>query len=120
MYDEPLIHWGIPGMKWGVRRKRSGGAKTSVRGKKISKSIKAPKRTPEQAKKFMADQRKKKVAKLKTEQHINDVKRTTNHLLTAYLVSTQSQRISEITAPYKNATSDDSYAAAYQNWLDNG
>ena len=78
-------------------------------------------RTPEEAKKYMADQRKKKIAQLKAEQHVNDVKRTTNHLLTAYLVSTSAQRISEITAPYKTQNeSKDNYASLYQNWLANG
>jgi hypothetical protein len=32
MEDEPLIHWGIPGMRWGHRRTSSGGI-TTVRGK---------------------------------------------------------------------------------------
>jgi hypothetical protein len=32
MDDKSLIHWGILGMKWGVRR-RSGQSKTSTRGK---------------------------------------------------------------------------------------
>lgn len=116
MNDESLVHWGVPGMKWGVRRAK----KTTTKNATKTKSNK-PKRTPEQAKKFMADQRKKKLKELKKQEHINNVKRTTNHLLTAYLVSTQSQRISEITAPYKNASNDNnSYAAAYQNWLANG
>lgn len=145
-----LEHAGILGMRWGVRRRASGpvstsvrgksvpaltsvrgkttpvvGGKTSIRGKVTSPQSKtktaSKKRSPEEAKKYMANQRKKKIAQLKAEQHVNDVKRTTNHLLTAYLVSTQAQRISEITAPYKtNNESKDDYASLYQNWLANG
>lgn len=35
MKDDALIHWGIPGMRWGHRRTSSGGT-TTVRGKVVS------------------------------------------------------------------------------------
>lgn len=41
MMDNSLIHWGVPGMKWGQRRSRSGGGSktTSPKQSHFSKSL---------------------------------------------------------------------------------
>lgn len=80
MNDEPLIHWGIPGMKWGVRR-RAGTARmdksgnvtisrrgkrvplmTTVRGKKVQVNGRAlSNKTREATKKFISKIDKQKI-----------------------------------------------------------
>ena len=40
MKDRPLIHWGIPGMKWGVRRSRKSSSKSTPKQSHFSRSLK--------------------------------------------------------------------------------
>ena len=127
--DKPLIHIGILGMKWGVRRRASGQVRTSVRGKVVNAvtsvrgkktnviggKTKKSKRTPEETKKAVAIQKKKKAAAMIKEQNAQDVKRLTSHLMTGYLTMNASKWANEAATPKAP-----SYNEAYGDWLLNG
>ena len=56
MYDNTLVHWGVKGQRWGVRRFQNTDGSLTNRGKRKSaidqSADKVSKRTPDQAKKI--------------------------------------------------------------------
>ncbi len=144
MTDKPLIHWGIPGMKWGVRRARAAlgkafGPKTTTKlhtgkdGKtylvkrtdtnnhlvsslnRKNKVISKKEVTPQQAKAFMDKQKKRKVKELLKAEQVRAAASITSKVLSAYLVLNTAKMISDLSTP-----STSNYNAAYAEWLKNG
>lgn len=130
--SDNLKQSGILGMKWGHRMSRDGSVTTLVRGKRVPKmttrhgkpvqvnrralSNSTRKLSTDIKKKFIATQKRKKLKELlKEEQHQQEVKRLSSHLMTGYLTLNASKWANELSNPKSS-----NYNEAYASWLANG
>jgi hypothetical protein len=143
MDDRPLIHWGIPGMKWGVRKARNAiskafAPKTTTKlqtknGKtylvkrtkggdhlvsslnRKSKELSRREVTPKQAKAFMDKQKSQKVKDIARADKVRTAGKVVGKVLSIYGVYKTAKFFSELNQP-----ASPQYSPAYQAWLANG
>lgn len=146
MKDEPLIHWGVPGMKWGVRRARQAFSKafapkttTKLQTGKDGKTY-LVKRTAEgghlvdglnrksqelsrrevnhkQVQSFLKAQKNQKVKDVIKAEKVKKAAKIVSTALSAYLIMDTVRMFKNLN---KTSTSTDTFNAAYTQWLRTG
>lgn len=128
MNDRSLIHWGIPGMKWGVRRNNRSGNTTTVRSKPVQKNERSLSNKTRKVAFEKTDQLLKSVKALKYKELVKAREARSNKILlgltvslvaslgTLKVISLLSNRLPSL----DSATDFSSFNTAYENWLANG